>query len=70
MSDLRTDRQILTSAATALGKIDAFGPRGLTMVSINELEAMAVALVILGLVAVHPGAAVPEILIYPPQKEA
>jgi hypothetical protein len=70
MSDFHTDREILTRAAVALGKVDAYGPRGLTMLSTNDLEAMALSLVILGLVAIAPGATAPEILTYPPQKEA
>lgn len=70
MSDLRTDREILTQAARALGKVDFYGDRGLTLISSNEIEAMAIALVLLGLVAIPPGATVPETLFYSPQKEA
>ncbi|MDN5785722.1 hypothetical protein [Pseudorhodobacter sp.] len=70
MSDQRTQREILTIAARALGRIDVQGLRGLTLISTEELEAMALALVILGLVAIQPGAQAPETLTYPPQKEA
>ena len=50
-------------AARALGKVDHWGPRGLTMLSTEEVEAMALTLAMLGLVAVPPGAATPETLI-------
>lgn len=49
-----TDRDILERAARALGKVDYFGPRGLTLISSDEIEAMCLALVLLGLVAVPP----------------
>lgn len=50
----RTDRDILIAAARALGKVDALGLRGLTGLSVMDIEDMAVALVILGLVAIPP----------------
>lgn len=68
--ELSSDRQILTAAAKALGRIDRDGQRALTGLSVNEIEAMALALVILGLMAIPPGHPVPETLINHKQKEA
>lgn len=65
-----SDREILTVAARALGRIDRDGQRALTGLSTDEIEAMALALVILGLVALPPGHPVPETLIIPHSKEA
>ncbi len=62
MSEI-SEREILERAARGLGRIDYWGPRGLTLVTIEELEAMALALVCLGLVAVAPGQPAPERLI-------
>lgn len=67
---MSSDREILTASAKALGRIDRDGPRALTGLSVNEIEAMALALVILGLVAIPPGQPVPETLINQKQKEA
>ena len=58
-----TERQMLERASRAVGKIDMAGKRGLTMVSMDELEAMALSLVHLGLVAVVPGRPMPEQLV-------
>lgn len=57
------ERTMLERAARGLGKIDFWGARGLTMVTTEELEAMALTLASLGLVAVPPGAAMPDQLI-------
>lgn len=69
MSDkpaFRTDRECLITAARALGRIDRDGLRGITLISVNDIEAMAVALVILGLVAIPPEALVaPDQLVIP-----
>lgn len=65
---MSSDRQILTSAALALGRIDRDGLRALTSLSVNETEAMALALVILGLVAIPPGHPTPDTLVHQPQK--
>ena len=46
-------------AARALGKIDLYGRRGLTMVSTEEIEAMAMMLVFFGLHALTPDAPAP-----------
>ena len=59
-----TEREILERAARAIGKVDHFGQRGLTLISMEDTEAMCLALVILGLVAVPPTQAhAPEILV-------
>lgn len=54
MPDATTDRDVLITAGRALGRIDLYGPRGMTLLSMDEIEAMALALVILGLVAIPP----------------
>lgn len=50
-------------AARALGVVDHWGKRGLTMLSLEEIEAMALTLASLGLVAVPPGADMPDTLV-------
>ena len=57
---MRTELDILVSAGRALGRIDQSGERGLSMLSLDDIEAMALALVLLGLVAIPPGAPAPE----------
>lgn len=54
-----TEREILERAARAIGRIDRDGPRGVTLLSMAEIEAMALALVCLGLVAIPPGEPAP-----------
>jgi hypothetical protein len=46
---------ILDRAARALGRIDRDGPRAITTLSVAEIEAMALALVLLGLAPIPPG---------------
>ena len=47
-------------AARALGKVDTYGlPRGVTMITTHEIEAMALLLASFGLVPIQPGAPVP-----------
>ena len=47
-------------AARALGKVDTYGlPRGITMITTLEIEAMALLLASFGLVPIQPGAPVP-----------
>lgn len=62
--------EMLECAARALGRIDRDGLRALTALSITEIEAMAGALVVLGLVAIPPGAPLPARLTVHPPKEA
>lgn len=51
--------EMLALASSALGRVDLYGPRGLTMVSVHEIEAMALTLAALGLVPTPPGEASP-----------
>ncbi len=66
LSATPTTAEILETAARALGRIDRDGLRGITGLSITEIEAMALALVGFGLVAIPPGAKAPaQIIIIP-----
>lgn len=47
--------EIMARASRALGKVDQYGLRGVTMLSVEETEAMALLLAILGLVPTRPG---------------
>lgn len=60
MSDVVAD---LERAARALGRIDRDGPRAIASASFADVEAMAVALTLLGLVPVQPGADAPAELV-------
>lgn len=63
---LKTAREILTGAGRALGRIDLWGTRGLTGLSVEAIEDMALALVLLGLVAIPPDQTQPpEVLVAP-----
>lgn len=57
--------EMLELASRAVGKVDAWGPRGATLVSVEELEAMAAALVSFGLVATPPGQKSPAVIVVP-----
>lgn len=46
---------ILIRASTAIGKVDLWGKRGVTMLSLDETEAMALLLAVLGLAPTKPG---------------
>ena len=61
--------ELLRRASRAVGKIDLHGRRGVTLVSADETEAMAIVLVELGLVATAPGEAPPETLLITPSKD-
>lgn len=52
--DRWTQDRMFDLAARGLGKVDLYGPRGATLVSRDEIEAMAGALATLGLRAIHP----------------
>jgi hypothetical protein len=69
-SDRMTVEQMLVLAARGLGKVDTLGLRGITLISVEEIEAMAALLAVFGLVPIPPGGAVPACLIITPQKEA
>jgi hypothetical protein len=62
--------QILTRASSGLGKVDLWGRRGVSMLSMDEAEAMALLLASLGLVPTMPGKDVPATLFITPSKEA
>ena len=61
---------MLALASAALGKVDLWGRRGVTMLSIDECEAMAVLLAALGLIATAPGKPAPDHFFDTPVKEA
>ena len=50
-----TEAQILRRAATGLGKVDAYGLRGASLISMDEIEAMAALLALCGLIPIPPG---------------
>ncbi|MCU9850374.1 hypothetical protein OEZ60_20525 [Defluviimonas sp. WL0024] len=54
-----TEDEMLELAARGVGKVDRDGLRGATLVSMEEIAAMAGALAALGLPAIHPGAYTP-----------
>jgi hypothetical protein len=58
--------EIAALAGRGLGKVDLWGHRGATLVSAEETVAMAVALAILGVVPIPPGAPAPAPLDHPP----
>lgn len=67
---LRSDRDILISAARALGRVDIYGNRALTGLSLQQIEDMALALVILGLAPIPPlQLQVPDRIVFPRLKE-
>lgn len=55
--------ELLKRASRAMGKIDLHGRRGVSLVSIDETEAMAIVLATLGLVPTIPGQTPPETLL-------
>lgn len=54
MSAERSTREIIIAAGRALGRVDLHGLRGLTGISVADIEAMALALTVLGLRAIPP----------------
>lgn len=54
---------MLRHASRAIGKVDLWGRRGVTMISADEIEAMALLLAAMGLVATPPGQECPAQLI-------
>lgn len=61
-------RGLMERASRALGKIDAYGVRGVTTVSVEEITAMALILACLGLVPTPPTTEPPARL-YAPSTE-
>lgn len=59
---------VLRAASTAIGKIDLYGRRGLSMVSADEIEAMALMLAVLGVVPTIPGRTAPDTLYTPVER--
>jgi len=57
--DPMPSQTVLALASSALGKVDLWGRRGVTMLSIDETEAMAVLLAAMGLIATEPGKPAP-----------
>lgn len=63
-----TQEALLLTAARAVGKVDATGERGITMLSIDEIAAMAGVLALFGLRPIPPGATeIPDPLIINPR---
>lgn len=61
-----THAEVMDLAARGAGKVDLLGPRGATLVSVEETIAMALALALLGLRPIPPGAAPAAPLDHPP----
>lgn len=61
--------EIVRRASTALGKVDLWGRRGVTMLSLDETEAMALLLARLGLVPTLPGKPAPNAYFITPSKD-
>ena len=57
---------VLARASSALGKVDLWGRRGVTMLSVDECEAMALLLAALGLVPTKPGEDAPAAYFHSP----
>lgn len=58
--DRMSEAEMLEAAARGVGRIDRDGDRGVTMVSKEEIWAMAMTLVCLGLIPIPPGACAPD----------
>ena len=54
-----TETEMLTLAARGVGKVDLFGMRGATLVSMEEIAAMAGVLAVLGVKPIAPGSYLP-----------
>ncbi len=63
-----TPREMFEVASRGLGKVVRDDVRGMTLLSIDEISAMAGALIALGLVATLPGETSPGDLILKPMK--
>lgn len=51
--------ELTERAARGVGKVDRDGLRGATLVTVDEVEAMAMLLAVLGVKPIHPGAYTP-----------
>jgi hypothetical protein len=61
--------EIIRLASLALGKVDLHGLRGVTMLSVQETEAVALLLTSMGLVPTRPGDAAPAAYFILPEGE-
>lgn len=59
---------VLRAASSAIGKVDLYGRRGLSMVSADEIEAMALMLAALGVVPTIPGRPAPDTFYTPVER--
>jgi hypothetical protein len=55
--------ELTERASRGVGKVDRDGLRGASLVSLDEVEAMAILLAVLGVTPIHPGAYAPPNLI-------
>ena len=66
-----TERQMLETASCAIGKVIRDDVRGMTGLSVDEIAAMAMTLIALGLIATPPGETpLPNLLMFSQPKEA
>lgn len=68
MVDRLTNDELMTRAARGLGKVDRLGPRGVTLVSFEEIEAMAGLLAEMGLVPIYPESGLTSRCSFPPAR--
>ena len=60
-TDVLPTTLILQRASAALGRVDLHGRRGVTDLSVDQIEAMALLLALLGLIPTYPGKPAPAI---------
>lgn len=64
-TDVLPTSLILSRASAALGRVDLHGRRGVTDLSVDQIEAMALLLALLGLIPTLPGEPAPTIFFTP-----
>lgn len=64
-TDVLPTNLILQRASAALGRVDLYGRRGVTDLSVDQIEAMALLLALLGLIPTLPGEAAPDVFFTP-----
>ncbi len=62
-------RDMLERASRALGKVDLHGRRGVTMLSLDETEALALVAASCGLIPTRPGDPLPAAFFIPSEKD-
>lgn len=62
-----SQREMLEIASAAVGTVIRDDLRGITKLSVDQIAAMAMSLVALGLIATPPGETAPATLIYSPK---